>query len=150
MKKHQAAIRISLAVVAALTAGPALSGCSGVAAENAVNGAVQGATGGGVSLGGKLPAGWPAEVKVIGGELLFGAVKTTNGKPGWVVTIKSASADPLGEAKRALEDAGFVVDPAAPAASVGTTGAVTMKNATYVVVVAGNPDGLLYTVTPAA
>lgn len=150
MKKHQAAIRISLAVVAALAVGPTLAGCTGVTAEDAVNGAVQGATGGGVSLGGKLPAGWPTEVPVIDGELLFGAVKTTDGKPGWVVTIKSSSTDPLAEARRALEDAGFVVDTAAAAASVGTTGAVTMKNATYGVVVVGNPDGLLYTVTHAA
>jgi hypothetical protein len=147
MNKLQATIRISLAVVTALTVGPALAGCSAPAAEDAVNGAVQGATGGGVSLGGKLPAGWPTEVPVIDGELLFGAVKTTDGKPGWVVTVKAASTDPLGEAKRSLEDAGFVVD---TAASVGATGAVTMTNKTYGVTVAGNPDGLLYTVTPAS
>lgn len=138
-----------MAIVLAVTAGPLLSGCTGAAVEGAVNGAVQGATGGEVSLGGALPAGWPTDIPVVDGEIRFGTATTTDGKQGWVVTITSASADPLAEAKQKLADAGFLVDTGATA-SVGDAGVVSMKNENYRVVVAGTSDGLLYTVSPAA
>jgi hypothetical protein len=142
-------VGVPLALVVALAGVPLMSGCAaGGLVENAVNGAVQGATGGEVSLGGELPAGWPESVPVIDGELLFGAGKSIEGAQGWVVTVKSASADALGDARTQLEDAGFTVDAAASGA--GDEGVLVVKDATYQVVVAGGADGLLYTVTPVA
>jgi hypothetical protein len=108
---------------------------------------VQGATGGDVSLGGKLPKDWPSEVPVIDGKILFGAGGSSDREKGWVVTIKSEAADPLADARKQLEDAGFVVDTDA-AASGGEIGVVAVKNDNYGVLVAGSADGVLYTVTP--
>jgi len=142
------ALRIALALVALLAVGPALAGCSDAQVQDAVNGAVQGATDGDVSLGGALPDGWPAEIPVIDGELKFGAGNTTNGDQGWVVTVASSAADPLADAEQKLVDAGFVADTSA-SANVGDVGVVAMTSATYIVTIAGTPDGVLYTVAPA-
>ena len=112
--------------------------------NGAVNGAVQDATGGDVSLGGQLPTDWPTDIPVVDGEVLF----TTgglgeSGAGGWVVTVNATSTTPLEDARTQLLAAGFTEVVAGVDAEV-----VTMANATYGVVVAGNPDGVLYTVTP--
>ena len=141
-------LRMGLAVLAVLAIGPALAGCSDEAVQGAVNGAVQGATDGDVSLGGTLPDGWPTEIPVIDGEIKFGAGNTTNGDQGWVVTVASAAADPLTDAKQKLVDAGFEPD-TGNSANVGDVGVAALKSATYTVTIAGTPDGVLYTVAPA-
>ena len=141
-------LRMALALAALLAVGPALAGCSDAQVQDAVNGAVQGATDGDVSLGGALPDGWPEEIPVIDGEIKFGAGNTTNGDQGWVVTVASAAADPLADAKQALVDAGFELD-TGNSANVGDVGVVALKNTTYTVTIAGTPDGVLYTVAPA-
>ena len=141
-------LRMGLALLAVLAITPALAGCSDAQVQDAVNGAVQGATDGDVSLGGALPDGWPAEIPVIDGDIKFGAGNTTNGDQGWVVTVASAAADPLADAKQALVDAGFELD-TGNSANVGDVGVVALKNATYTVTIAGTPDGVLYTVAPA-
>jgi hypothetical protein len=138
--------RVPLAIVIACVSIPVLSGCVGPV-ENAVNGAVQGATEGDVSLGGALPKGWPSEVPVIDGKILFGAGGSSGGHEGWVVTIKSGAANPLADARAQLEVARFVVDTEAEASS-GEVGVVAVKNDDYRVLVAGSADGVLYTVTP--
>lgn len=143
MTRIRPAIGIPLALVLALAAGPMLSGCSSVG--GLVNGAVQDASGGSVSLGGALPKGWPDEVPVIDGEILLGAGNTADGQTGWVVTIKSTAADPVADAQAQLEAAGFVTD---ASGSTGGNGAVAMKNDAYTVVLVGNADGVLYTVMP--
>jgi hypothetical protein len=142
------ALRVSLALLALLVSGPMLAGCTDAGVQDAVNGAVQDATGGDVSLGGTLPDGWPAEIPVIEGEIKFGAGNTIDGDQGWVVTVASSAADPLADAKQALLDAGFETDTSG-SANVGDVGVVALKNATYAVMIAGTPDGLLYTVAPA-
>ena len=147
-KPNKFPLRMGMAVLALLAAGPALAGCSDAQVQEAVNGAVQGATDGDVSLGGALPDGWPAEIPVIDGEIKFGAGNTTNGDQGWVVTVASAAADPLADAKQALVDAGFELD-TGNSANVGDVGVVALKNTTYTVTIAGTPDGVLYTVAPA-
>ena len=147
-KPNKFPLRMGMAVLALLAAGPALAGCSDAQVQDAVNGAVQGATDGDVSLGGALPDGWPAEIPVIDGEIKFGAGNTTNGDQGWVVTVASAAADPLADAKQALVDAGFELD-TGNSANVGDVGVVALKNTTYTVTIAGTPDGVLYTVAPA-
>jgi hypothetical protein len=142
--------RMRLAAVAVAVLGiAALSGCSGTGVANVVNGAVHEATGGDVSLGGQLPAGWPEEIPVIDGKILFGAANTTNGDKGWVVTIHSSSADPLADAKKKLEDAGFNAD-TSTSANVGGAGVAALTNDTYTVAIAGTPDGILYTVGAAS
>ncbi len=141
-------ISIPLAVIIAASTAPLLTGCFGNPVEGIIDRAVKGATDGGVSLGGKLPDGWPNEVPVIDGEILFGAGATTDGEQGWVVTIVPTSSDPIGDAQKKLEDAGFVVDTTA-SESAGEAGLVSMMNDHYVVVVVGSADGLIYTVTPA-
>lgn len=134
---------IWLAAAIAITGVPLLSACS--SAQDLVNGAVQDATGGDVSLGGALPSGWPTEVPVIPGEILFGA--GSHAEQGWAVTIQATSTDPLGDARVQLEDAGFAVDAAAQAAA--GVGVVAVKNSSYIVLVAATTDGgVLYTVAP--
>ncbi|GAA3872606.1 hypothetical protein GCM10022381_14560 [Leifsonia kafniensis] len=143
MTRIRPAIGIPLALVLALSAAPVLSGCSSVG--GLVNGAVQQASDGKVSLGGALPKGWPEEVPVIDGEILLGAGNSADGQTGWVVTIKSAAADPVADATAQLEAAGFVAD---ASGSSGGNGAAALKNDNYTVLVAGNADGVIYTVTP--
>lgn len=146
MKRHSRAIGVPLAILIAVGTVPLLAGCANPV-EGIVNGVVEEATGGNVSLGGELPDGWPAEVPVIDGEILFGGGGASEGQQGWVVTIKSSSADPIADARKQLEDAGFTGD-AEATASGGAAGAIAMKNANFTVLVAGNADGLLYTVGP--
>lgn len=140
---------IPLAIVIAAAAAPALTGCFGNPIENIVNNgveqAVEGATGQDVSLGGKLPDGWPAEVPVVEGEIGPGG-GTTGADSGWAVLITSSVADPLAEAKASLEAAGFTADSNFAGAEGGI---IAFTNGTYQVVVVGSPEGLLYTVTPA-
>lgn len=138
-------LRRGLALVTVLTIGALLTGCSDAKVQDAVNGAVQGATDGDVSLGGALPDGWPAEIPVVDGDIKFGAGNTTNGDQGWVVTVASAATDPLADAEQTLVDAGFAVDTGS-SATVGDLGVVALKNADYTVTIAGTPDGVLYTV----
>ncbi|MFC6355011.1 hypothetical protein [Luethyella okanaganae] len=138
-------VTIPLAIVAALAVTPVLAGCLGNPVEGIINGAVEKATGGDVSLGGKLPDGWPSEVPVIEGDILFGAGSSASGSEGWVVTIASKAADPLEDAKAKLIAAGFTED--ANVAN-GQAGLVAVKNDNYGVLVAGSKDGILYTVTP--
>ena len=145
MNRRFRAISVPIAILIALGTAPLLSGCVGNPVEGLVNGAVKEATGGSVSLGGELPEGWPAEVPVVDGEILFGGGGSAEGEQGWVVTIKSASADPLADARKQLEEGGFSSD-AEATASGGDAGAVAMKNANFTVLVAGNADGVLYTV----
>ena len=140
-------VRVLATIALTLVGGTLLTGCTADAAQNAVNGAVQGATNGDVSLGGALPSGWPAEVPIVDGEILFGTATTVDGRKSWAVTVKAASADPLAEATSTLTAAGFSAT-GDVSAKAGSAGVVSMKNDSYTVVVAGNTDGLLYTVTP--
>lgn len=138
--------RVLATIALALLGGTLLTGCTAEAAQNAVNGAVQGATNGDVSLGGALPAGWPTEVPIVDGEILFASAQKGD-KRSWTVTVKATAADPVAEATRTLTASGFVAG-SDVSATVGSAGLVSMKNDHYAVLVAGNADGLLYTVTP--
>ena len=149
MTTSRPARRVTLGLLVAAVALPLLAGCS--VGENvrdsvsgAVNGAVQDATGGDVSLGGQLPADWPSDIPVVDGEVLFATGGLgESGVGGWVVTVNATSTTPLEEARTQLLAAGFTEVVAGVDAEV-----VTMANAAYGVVVAGNPDGVVYTVTP--
>lgn len=138
-----------IALVAALAFVPALTGCSLV--EGAVNGAVEEASGGNVSIG-SLPKGWPSEVPVIEGDIVGGG-KNPDGGAGWVTIIKSSSADPIADAKAQLEAAGFAAPEGVTPADVPglegiANGSYFAQNANFAVVVAGSDQGVLYTVVP--
>ncbi|WP_307085316.1 hypothetical protein [Arthrobacter agilis] len=98
---------------------------------------------------GELPEGWPAEVEIIDGDIRFGVGGASDGEneEGWAVTTASDGADPIAEAQAVLESAAFVVD--ASRSGTDSAGVVALSNADYSVVVAGDDNGLLYTVTPA-
>ncbi|WP_104084099.1 hypothetical protein [Cryobacterium sp. Y11] len=141
--------RVGLALVVAAAGLTLLAGCSlGDSVRDTVNGAVDGAvqdaTGGNVSLGGELPADWPAEIPVLDGEVLFASGGVgQSGVSGWVVTVNATSTTPVDDARAQLVEAGFTEVVAGVDVDV-----VTVANENYGVVVAGNPDGVLYTVTP--
>lgn len=143
--KTRAALAASVAVFASV----ALAGCFANPIEGLVKGgveqAVEGATGGDVSLGGQLPAGFPSEIPLIDGEIGFGGSAGEGSEAGWVVTIQSEAADPIAEARAKLEAAGFTAE----AGFEGDTGSLAAyRNERYGVVVAGETGGVLYTVTP--
>ncbi|TFC91025.1 MULTISPECIES: hypothetical protein [Cryobacterium] len=140
---HPNRVRVLAVAVAALAL---LSGCSGEGVGGAVNGVVTEASGGDVSLGGQLPDGWPADIPVIEGDLGFGAANSTDGGRGWVVTVTTDAADPLSDATTVLEAAGFSAD----TANIGDAGVAALTNETWSVVIAGTPEGVLYTVSPVA
>lgn len=143
----RSSVRISLAIAVAALSVPALTGCFANPIEGLVRGgieqAIEGASGADISFGGALPDGWPAEVPVIDGEIVFGGGASESGSDVWMVTIVSNAADPVAEARAKLEAAGFTQEQNVSAAG-GTV--VTMTNGTFTVAIAGGEDGVLYTV----
>ena len=141
--------RVAIAVAIAGVTAALLTGCFGNPAEELVNrsveDAVEGATGGDVSLGGELPADFPTSVPLVDGDISLAA--GAGGAEGWVVVITSSAADPVVDAAAALEGAGFTEDTAVTGAGVG---AKVYSNAEYLVFVAGGGTTVSYTVTPKA
>jgi len=138
---------ITAAVIAAMTA-TLLSGCfpnPGDLVNQGVEDAIEDATGGDVSLGGELPADFPASVELIEGEVGFAAGGEAGGTSGWTVMVTSTAADPVADAKAKLEGAGFTEDSSLAGQE---TGAVVLTNGEYLVLVAGDGDTVSYTVTP--
>lgn len=138
--------RAGVAVAIAGITATLLTGCFGNPVEDLVNrsveGAIEDATGGDVSLGGELPAGFPTSVPIIDGDINLAA--GAGGAEGWVVVLTSSASDPVAEAAAALEAAGFTEDTTVSGAGMG---AKVFSNAEYVVVVAGEGETLTYTVT---
>ncbi len=134
------------AALAALTSA-LLTGCFSNPVEDLVNqgveDAVEGATGGDVSLGGELPAGFPESIPLIEGEIGFSA--GTGGEEGWIVVINSTAADPMADAEAALEGAGYTKN---TELSGGGGGAVVYSDDENVVLLAGDGETVTYTVTP--
>lgn len=121
-----------------------LAGCAGNPLDGllgqGVEEAVEGATGGQVDLSGELPADFPASVPVIEGEIdLTGGT----GGEGWVVVLTSSAADPLGEAKAALQEAGFTEQTGVSGQSAA---GVLYSDGEHVVVLAGEGTTVSYTV----
>lgn len=141
--------RASIAVAIAGVTATLLTGCLGNPVEElvqrGVEGAVEEATGGDVSLGGELPAGFPTSVPLVDGDISLAA--GAGGTEGWVVVITSSAAEPVADAAAALEAAGFAVDTSVAGAGMGAT---VYSNAEYIVLVAGEGTTVSYTVTPKA
>lgn len=125
-----------------------LTGCFGNPADlvdKGVEDAIEGATGGDVSLGGELPADFPTTIPLVDGDVTFaGGAGDTDGK-GWVVVLTSSAADPVADAAAALEGAGFTEDTSMTGAEAG---ARIYTNPEYFVLLAGEGETLTYTVTP--
>ena len=141
--------RAAIAVAIAGVTATLLTGCFGNPVEDlvqrGVEGAVEDATGGEVSLGGELPAGFPTSVPLVDGDISLAA--GAGGVEGWVVVITSSAAEPVADAAAALEGAGFTEDTAVTGAGAG---AKVYSNAEYLVFVAGEGTTVSYTVTPQA
>ena len=141
--------RAAIAVAMAGVTATLLTGCFGNPVENlvqqGVEDAVEGATGGDVSLGGELPADFPTSVPLVDGDISLAA--GAGGAEGWVVVITSSASDPVADAAAALEEAGFAEDTTVTGAGVG---AKVYSNAEYIVFVAGEGTTVSYTVTPQA
>lgn len=138
----------SIAVVLALGIIPALSGCSGNPIENLV----EQATGGQVDLGGQeIPEGFPSEVPVISGDVLFGISAGDGKRRGFNVTISAGAESPLDGIETEFADAGY--ESQVQASGSEGAGSVIFTSDTWnvVVVVAQTDDGYTanYTVTPA-
>ena len=138
-----------IAIVLALAMTPALAGCFG----NPVETIIEGATGGEVDLGGtSIPDGFPAEVPVIDGEIVYGAGIGSGADKIYNVTVKVTDGSVLQQIKTDLEAAGFasqgdVTDEAGGGTFIGS-------NDTLAVLVVVSNDGTNgwvanYTVTPA-
>lgn len=136
--------RLGVLAALALVTATGLTGCVNPVEElvnKSIEGAVEEATGGDVSVGGELPADFPAEVPLVDGDIVFAA--GSNGE-GWLVTITAKGADPVAEAVAALEAAGFAADTSVS----GTDAAASVySNETYLVFIAGDGENLAYTVT---
>ncbi|KRE21606.1 hypothetical protein [Agromyces sp. Soil535] len=136
--------RAAIAVAIAGITASLLTGCFGNPGNvnQAVEDAIESATGGDVSLDGDLPADFPTSVPLIEGDVNVAA--GAGGSEGWVVVITpSASDDPVGEAASALEAAGFTADP-----KVTGEGAALYSNGEYTVLIVGKGTAVSYTVTP--
>jgi hypothetical protein len=138
---------VPVAIVLAMLAGPALTGCS-------VNGLISGVTGGKVSVGSKtLPSDFPSDVPVAKGDVVFGAALGDAGERAWNVTIRVDGASSFDEISKQLQGAGFSTD-AGASTSTADGGGGAFANASWAVVVGVAKDGkngwvANYTVTKA-
>lgn len=143
LKPTRAAMALAIAAISATL----LTSCFGNPVEDLVNqgveDAIEGATGGEVSVGGELPADFPTSVPLVDGKI--GVAAGTGGADGWVVVITSSASDPVADAAAALEEAGFTEDTTVSGAGMG---AKVYSNAEYLVLVAGEGETVSYTVTP--
>ena len=140
--------RAALAVAIAGITASLLTGCFGNPADlvnRGVEDAIEGATGGDVSIG-ELPADFPASIPLIDGEVTFaGGSGSTGDGEGWIVVLTSTAADPVAEAATALEGAGFTEDANMSGAEGG---ARVYTNGEHLVILAGDGTTLTYTVAP--
>lgn len=139
--------RAAMAVAIAGVTASLLTGCFANPVEELVNrsveGAVEEATGGDVSLSGELPADFPAEVPVIEGKI--GLSAGAAGAEGWVVAVTTTSSGALADAAAELEAAGYTED---TSLSGDQLGAKVYTGADYLVLLAGEGSTVSYTVTP--
>lgn len=144
LRSRAAALFPVVAVATALLAGCAVTPVEGLVTEG-IEGAVEGATGGDVELGGSLPADFPESVPIIDGtiELAGGSAGAADG---WVVVLTSESGDPLADARSALTGAGFTED---ATLSGDTAAGAVYTDGEYMVVLAGEGTTVTYTVAPA-
>ena len=150
MGVNLASLRAPIALIAILSIAPALVGCS----LNPIESIIEQATGGDVDLGGAaLPEGFPTEVPLVDGEILFGGGMKAEGTQVWNVTIKVTDPTVFDLVKTQLTDAGFVTsDAIGGTTDVGSAGTFQSNDYNVSVLVAtADPDTTVnYTVTAVA
>ena len=100
-------VRAAFVVVAMLAITPVLAGC----AFNPVESIIKQATGGDVDLGGaNLPRGFPAEVPLVDGEIVFGGGIKADGGQVWNVTMKVKDPAVFDTITSQLTGAGFTAN----------------------------------------
>lgn len=139
--------RAVLAIAIAGMTATLFTGCFANPVEDLVNqgveDAIEGATGGDVSLDGEVPADFPTSVPLIDGDVTFGA--GAGGSEGWIVMITSTAADPVADAAAKLEAAGFTQDTELSGAGAA---AQVYTNGEFLVLLAGDGEkAVSYTVT---
>ena len=135
MKSVRTRITAPIAIVMALLLAPALSGCFGNPIENII----EDATGGEVDLPGTtLPEGFPSEVPLIDGEVIFGTAFGDGATKVYNVSVKVGGAEAFEEIKTQLEDAGFTSNVDGSIDAGGTGG---FSNDTWSVLVVVTNDG---------
>jgi hypothetical protein len=142
-------IAVPLAIVLAISTVPMLTGCFG----NPIQGAINAATGGKVSLGGgSLPAGFPSVVPVYKGKIETAVGLGSGDKRVWNVTVDLPNGGAYSGIKSALAGAGFKTE---ESGTIGNSGAsIVADNKTYGVLVVVTEDTSTkkwianYTVTP--
>ena len=98
-------LRIPIAVLLVVAVAPTLAACS----LNPVESIIEQTTGSDVDLGGAaLPEGFPAEVPLVEGEILFGGGVKAEGTQVWNVTIKVTDAAAFETVTTQLTGAGFL------------------------------------------
>jgi hypothetical protein len=101
MNRKRALVGIPLAIILALGAAPALTGCG-------IEGIVKDATGGNVDIGGdKVPADFPSAVPLYRGDIVLGASVGSGDKKVWNVTVKVPNSGAYKDISTQLTDAGF-------------------------------------------
>ena len=145
MRAPRRRARTAAAATAAVLSAGLLAGCAGNPIEGLVSqgveDAVEGATGGEVNLDGQLPADFPSTVPIIDGEIDL--TTGTGGGAGLVVVLTSSADDPLGEARAALEGAGFTEQTGVSGQSAA---GVLYSDGEHLVVLAGEGTTVTYTV----
>ena len=145
MRAPRRRARTAAAATAAVLFAGLLAGCAGNPIEGLVSqgveDAVEGGTGGVVNLVGVLPAVVPSTVPIIDGEIDL--TTGTGGGAGWVVVLTSSADDPLGEARAALEQAGFTEQTGVSGQSAA---GVLYSDGEHLVVLAGEGTTVTYTV----
>lgn len=142
-RRHRAA---AASIVLSLLLVPALVGCG------AVEGIIEGATGGQVDLGGQsVPADFPSEVPLASGQVIFGLAAGKDGEKVWNVTIKVESGA-FASISDQLTSAGFALAEGSDATQAGKGGLFSSdKYGVLVVVSDDGSNGTVanYTVTTA-
>lgn len=144
-----------IAIAIAVAIAPTLSGCFGMMG-NPIEGAIEGATGGNIDIGGtSLPSGFPeADVPLYDGDILAGMALGSGTDKIFNVSIKVSGASALEEITAQLEGAGFTTDGGFVANSEDGGSAIYSNDAwsVLVVVASDSNDGWTanYTVSSAA
>lgn len=141
-------VSVSIAILLAVGGLATLSACS----TNPIETIVEQATGGKVDLGGQeIPEGFPSEVPLVSGDVLFGISAGDGESRGFNVTISAGAESPLNGIETQFTDAGY--ESQVQASGSEGAGSVVFKDDTWnvVVVIAKTDDGYTanYTVAPA-
>lgn len=129
-----------LAIAVAVAIATSLTGCAGII-ENPIQGAIEGATGGTVDLGGtEIPDGFPtSEVPLYDGDIVAGvAAGNADGKI-YNISVAIPDATALAQITTQLEGAGFTTD-ASLAASGKDGGTAVFSTTSWNVLVVTSRD----------